>query len=61
MLNYVSDYTKFMNEFLEKNPEVADQRLENRGILWDVELNQDELNDFEKAELKKPAYAYQPK
>lgn len=50
-----------MNEFLEKNPEVADQRLENRGILWDVELNQDELNDFEKAELKKPAYAYQPK
>ncbi len=59
MYNYVSDFTKFMNEYLEKNPEVAAQRLENRGTLWDVALNPQQQADFEAAELPKKPYAYQ--
>ncbi len=61
MLNYVSDYTKFMNDYLEKNPEIAAERVTNRGILWDVELNPEQQDDFKEAELAKPAYAYQSK
>ncbi len=59
MLNYVSDYTKFMNEYLEEHPDVAASRIANRAILWDVKLNPEEQEDFNQSELAKPAYAYQ--
>lgn len=48
-----------MNDYLEKNPEVAEGRLTNRGKLWDVTLKDEEQNSFEAAELPKPAYTYQ--
>ena len=59
MYNYQSDFTKFMNEYLEQNPDVAAQRLTNRAKLWDVTLKSEEQADFEAAELPKPAYTYQ--
>ena len=59
MYNYQSDFTKFMNEYLEKNPEVAAERLTNRAKLWDVTLKDDEQADFIASELPKPAYTYQ--
>lgn len=59
MYNYQSDFTQFMNEYLEKNPDVAASRLTNRGKLWDVKLKDEEQADFEAAELPKPAYTYQ--
>lgn len=60
MYNYQSDFTQFMNEYLDKNPEVAAERLTNRGKLWDVNLKDEEQADFAAAELPKPAYTYQP-
>ncbi|AUZ04418.1 MULTISPECIES: DUF3460 family protein [Vitreoscilla] len=60
MYNYQSDFTKFMNEYLEQNPDVAAERLTNRAKLWDVTLKNEEQADFEAAELPKPAYTYQP-
>ena len=48
-----------MNDYLEKNPDVAAGRLTNRGKLWDVTLKDEEQADFEAAELPKPAYTYQ--
>lgn len=58
--NYKSDTTQFLNEFLEQHPEEAEQRLKNRHLLWDVELNPEEQAGFEAAKLPKKPYAYQP-
>ena len=48
-----------MNDYLEKNPEVAAGRLTNRAKLWDVTLKDEEQSNFEAADLPKPAYTYQ--
>ncbi len=59
MYDYQSDATKFIDEYIEKNPQEAEQRLKNRALLWDVELNPEDQADFEAAALPKPPYAYQ--
>lgn len=61
MYDYQSDTTKFLNDYIEKNPQEADQRLKNRGLLWDVELNPENEAGFKAAKLPKPPYAYQSK
>lgn len=57
---YQSDATQFLNEYLRQHPEEAEQRLKNRHLLWDVELNAEEQAGFEAAKLPKKPYAYQP-
>ena len=45
MYHYQSDATQFLNAYLEKHPEEEKNRLQNRALLWDVELNpEDEAN-----------------
>ena len=34
MANYESDHTKFMREWLEKNPEQKEVRQEGRSLYW---------------------------
>ncbi|MCP2041098.1 hypothetical protein L1281_001692 [Neisseria sp. HSC-16F19] len=58
MYNYQSDTTQFLNQYLEEHPEVAAGRLENRNLLWDVELSAEEQQDFEAAKVAKQAYTY---
>lgn len=60
MYNYQSDATQFLNNYLQKNPQEAEQRLKNRNLLWDVELDSEEQAGFEAAKLPKKPYAYQP-
>lgn len=59
MYDYQSDTTRFLNQYLEQNPEEAAQRLINRGLLWDVELNPEEQEQFAAAAVAKKPYAYQ--
>ncbi|WP_231550471.1 MULTISPECIES: DUF3460 family protein [Chitinibacter] len=45
---YVSEYTQFMNQFLQENPEVAKGQLEGRALLWDkapIDLDERKRND----------------
>ena len=42
--NYQSDFTKFINKYLEENPEIQKKKIENR---WDKK------RDFEFEKLKK--------
>lgn len=56
---YTSDLTEFMNGFLKDHPQVAAERLINRGKLWDVALNHEEQQDFKRAALPAKPYAYQ--
>ena len=54
MYNYQSEATQFLNEFIAQHPEEAEQRLKNRQLLWDVELNADEQQAFAESRIAKP-------
>ena len=45
--NYQSDFTKFINKYLEENPEIQKKQIENRRTWWDKK------RDFEFEKLKK--------
>ncbi|ASK28213.1 DUF3460 family protein [Neisseria chenwenguii] len=58
MYDYQSDATKFLNKLLEERPELAQQRLDNRNLLWDVTLKPEEEAGFEAAKVAKKPYTY---
>lgn len=58
MYHYQSDATQFLNRLIEEKPELEQQRLENRGLLWDVELSSEEQENFEAAKVAKKPYTY---
>ena len=58
MYHYQSDATQFLNSLIEEKPELEQQRLENRGLLWDVELSSEEQENFEAAKVAKKPYTY---
>ncbi|MDF0604826.1 DUF3460 family protein [Neisseriaceae bacterium TC5R-5] len=57
---YQSDFTQFMNKFLEKNPTVDQQRRELRLTLWERSLNLDEERRWQESEVPQKPYVYQP-
>ena len=58
--NYQSDATQFLNKLIEDHPELQTERLANRGLLWDVNLNADEQKGYEEAKIAKKPYTHQP-
>ena len=58
MYDYQSDATKFLNSFLKEHPEEEKKRLENRLLLWDVQLDADEQAGFAAAKPPKKPYTY---
>lgn len=59
MYHYQSEFTQFMNDYLQKNPLEAERRVAHRAILWDVELKPEEQKAFQAASVRRGAYAYQ--
>ncbi len=57
--NYVSDFTQFINGFLDQNPEVKEQQKANRGTWWDREIDRDLYKRFEESRVKQKPYVYQ--
>ena len=58
MYDYQSDATKFLNNFLKEHPEEEKKRLENRLLLWDVQLDADEQAGFAAANNPTKPYTY---
>ena len=58
MYDYQSEATQFLNKYIEEHPQEAEQRLKNRGILWDVELNPEDQEGFAAAKIAKKPYTY---
>ncbi|HGM1904369.1 hypothetical protein DT75_01880 [Neisseria gonorrhoeae] len=58
MYHYQSEATQFLNRLIEEKPELAQERLKNRGLLWDVELNPEKQKNFESAKVAKKPYTY---
>ena len=59
-INYVSDFTKFMQGYLTEHQDVAKGQLEGRALLWDkapVNLDETARNDASRIEQK--PYPYQ--
>ncbi len=58
---YVSEYTNFMKDFLQSNPEVAKGQVEGRALLWDkAPIDLDERRRNEASRVQQKAYPYQP-
>ena len=53
---YESDLTRFMREFLQKNPQVVEQQAKNRATWWDKP--QDLETSVERAESAVPQAGY---
>ncbi|WP_206434456.1 DUF3460 family protein [Iodobacter ciconiae] len=57
---YVSDFTLFMDDYLVKNPEVAQGQLEGRALLWDkAPLDLDEHLRAIASKVQQKPYPYQ--
>jgi hypothetical protein len=57
---YQSDFTKFMSEFLDKHPEVDQQRRELRLTLWDRKVSLDDQRRWKESRVPQKPYVYQP-
>ncbi len=58
MYQYKSDATQFLDQLVADHPELEQERLANRDLLWDVELKPEEQAGFEAAKVAKKPYTY---
>lgn len=58
---YVSEFSKFLQDLKEKNPELDREQREGRAIWWDKDVDPDLYKRFNESKLPQPAYVYQPK
>lgn len=57
--SYVSDYTKFIAELKQKNPQMEEGQIRGRAILWDKEIDRDEAQRFRESRVPQQGYVYQ--
>lgn len=58
MYQYKSNATQFLDQLVADHPELEQERLANRDLLWDVELKPEEQAGFEAAKVAKKPYTY---
>jgi len=56
---YVSDFTQFMNGYLQQHPDVAQGQVEGRALLWDKQVDRDFQRDAQASRVKQKPYVYQ--
>lgn len=57
---YQSEATKFLNELLEKNPDVAAQRMKLRATWWDRPQDLQTQRDRDASDAPASSYVYFP-
>lgn len=55
---YESEITKFIRDFLDKHPEVAEKQRRHRATWWDRPQRLDEQESLKAAKVPKKAYEY---
>ena len=58
---YVSEATRFLNDLLERNPELRELRRRNRATWWDHPQDLDVQQEREAARVTQGAYVYFPR
>ena len=57
---YQSDFTKFMQAYLEKHPEVDRQREQLRQTWWDCKVDLEDQDRWSVSAVPQKPYVYQP-
>jgi hypothetical protein len=58
--NYVSEFTVFMNHFLEEHPEVVEDQQHGWNIYWNHEVDFEELKEAEEDRVPDDGYGINP-
>jgi hypothetical protein len=58
-IKYVSDFTQFMNGYLQQHPDVAQGQVEGRALLWDKQVDRDFQRDAQASRVEQKPYVYQ--
>jgi hypothetical protein len=59
---YESDFTKFLRELKEKNPNIEERQFNGRALLWDKgPIDLDAQERANESRVKQSAYVYQNK
>jgi hypothetical protein len=58
---YVSEFTKFLQDLKDSNPDLDRQQREGRAIWWDKDIDPELYKRFNASKLSQPAYVYQTK
>ena len=57
--DYRSEVTQFIDDLKAKKPELDQQQVAGRALLWDKNLDRGELAEFRAARVPQQAYVYQ--
>lgn len=58
---YQSEFTTFLKDFKQRNPQIEADQIAGRNRLWDkAPLNLEDRKREEISEVKQKAYVYQP-
>ena len=58
---YESEITRFVRELHQKNPQLALDQKKGRALLWDRQLDAEEIARHAAARVEQQAYVYQTK
>ena len=57
---YESDATRFIRDFLKKNPQVVEQQKKNRATWWDKPQDLETWHEHAESAVPQPPYVYFP-
>ena len=57
---YESEATRFIRDFLAKNPQVVEQQKKNRATWWDKPQDLETLQERAQSNVPQPPYVYFP-
>ncbi len=57
---YESEATRFIRDFLKKNPQVVEQQRKNRATWWDKPQDLETSNEHSESAVPQPPYVYFP-
>ena len=55
---YESDTTRFIRDFLNKNPEIVEKQRAGRSMWWDRKQDREQRKQFDQASVPKKPYEY---
>jgi len=59
---YVSEFTHFLDDLKEKNPDIVGEQKKGRALWWDKKpATQDEVDRLSEARVRQHGYVYQTK
>ncbi|HYP67378.1 MAG TPA: DUF3460 family protein [Thiobacillaceae bacterium] len=58
--SYVSEFTVFMNHYLEEHPEVVEDQQRGWNIYWNHEVDFEELKEAEEDRVPDDSYGFNP-